>query len=240
MALATIFEESEPVESPNGRYAVVVSSQNAGPKRSLSQAIVSEASGGSGLIAFYEARVPMSFVWRGNDELVVRYPDDLPAPRIDATNTSYGLGGGGRVVYEPTPREQIAAVRWTRVGDFEVLREEKCERGVLITTRTGKRREHCYSYYDVREADSSTALLQARGLQGGGESWASVVRALVALKKPAIGLVIELDPEGDGLSVRSRKRSALVEVAKLVAAAKSDEALLLLALEQARREGELE
>jgi hypothetical protein len=240
MALATIFEESEPVVSPSGRYSVVVSSQNAGPERSLSQAIVSQDNGGSGLIAFYEARVPMSFVWRGDDELVVRYPDDLPAPRIDATNDSYGLGGGGRVVYEPVPREQVAAVRWTRVGDFEVLSEEQCERGVLVTIRTGKRREHCYSYYDVREGDASTALLQARGLQGGGESWASVVQALVALKKPAIALDIELDPEGDGLAVRSRKRSALVEVAKLVAAAKRDETLLLLALEHARRAGELE
>jgi hypothetical protein len=240
MALATIFEESEPVVSPNGRYSVVVSSQNSGPKRSLSQAYVSHSNGGSGLIAFYEARVPMSFMWRTDDELVVRYPDDLPAPCIDATNTSYGLGGGGRVVYEPVPREQIAAVHWTRVGDFEVLSEQQCERGVLITTRTGKQREHCYSYYDVREADASTALLQARGLQGGGESWAGVVQALVALKKPAIALDIELDPEGDGLAVRSRKRSALVEVAKLVAAAKRDETLLLLALEHARREGELE
>jgi hypothetical protein len=111
MALATIFEESEPVVSPNGRYSVVVSSQNSGPKRSLSQAYVSHSNGGSGLIAFYEARVPMSFMWRTDDELVVRYPDDLPAPCIDATNTSYGLGGGGRVVYEPVPREQIAVAK---------------------------------------------------------------------------------------------------------------------------------
>lgn len=240
MARPTIFEESERVVSPSGRYSVVVSSQNAGPQRSLSQAIVSHADGGSGLVGFYEPRVPMSFEWRGDGELVVRYPDDLTASRTDATNSSYGLGGRGRVSYEAVPRAQIAAVRWTRVGDFEVLSEERCERGVLITTRTGKRREHSYSYYDAREADASTALLQARGLQGGGETWAGVVRALVALRKPAIASAIELDPEGDGLAVRSGKRAALVEVAKLVAAAKRDEALLLLALEHARREGELE
>jgi len=240
MALATIFEESEPVVSPSGRYTVVVSSQNGGPRQSLSQAIVSQADGGSGLIAFYEPRVPMRFVWIGDDQLVVSYPDDLPAPRIDVMNSSYGLGGGGRVKYEPVPRAQLPAVRWTRVGDFEVLKEEQCERGVLSTTRAGKQREHCYSYYDVREADASTSLLQAWGLQGGGETWASIARALVMLKKPAIASDLDFDAEGDGFCVRSRKRSALVTVAKLVAAAKRDEALLRLALERARSDDELE
>lgn len=240
MAFSTIFEESEPVVSPSGQYSVVVSSQKSGPGRSLSQAIVSQVDGGSGLVAFYEPRVPMAFEWVGDEELRVRYPNDLTAPNIDEANSSYGIGGRGRVSYEPVPRQQLPPVRWTRVGDFEVLKEERCERGVLITTRSGKRREHTYSFYDVREPDASTALLQAQGLQGGGETWARIVRALVLLKKPALITDLEFDAEGDGLSISSRKRICLLEVAKMVAAAKRDEAVLLDALDHARREGELE
>jgi hypothetical protein len=236
----TIFEQSEPVSSPSGTYTVAVSSQRSSPSQGLSQAVVSEPNGGSGLIAFYSPRVSMAFVWTSDDELVVRYPKELPPPRIDATNCSFGLGGRGRVIYEATPQIDIRPLRWTREGELRTVAEKSLERGALLTLEIGGRREYSYSYYDVNEPDSSTEALQARGFQGGGCSWAGIAHGLVALQAPEIQDRIELDPEGDGLSVRSTNRAALVTLARLVAAAKKDQALLDAAIERANLDGQME
>jgi len=236
----TLFEQSDPVTSPNGLYSVAVSSQSSLPNEGLSQAVVSEPNGGSGLIAFYAPRVAMEFVWNSDDELVVRYPSELPRPRIDATNSSFGLGGRGRVIYEAVPQSVLPPLRWTAEGELRTVTEEPLERGVLLTFDTGDRREYSYCYYDVTESDSSSQALQAQGFQAGGESWAGIVHGLIALHAPEIEPDIELDPEGDGLAVRSANRAALMTLARLVARAKKDPALLAAAIERAGLDGQME
>jgi hypothetical protein len=236
----TLFEQSDPVTSPSGLYSVAVSSQTSLPNEGLSQAVVSEPNGGSGLIAFYSPRVAMEFVWNSDDELVVRYPKEQPAPRIDATNSSFGLGGRGRVIYEAVPRSALPPLRWTAEGELRTVTEEPLERGVLLTFDTGDRREYSYSYYDAAEPDSSSNALQAQGFQGGGESWAGIAHGLIALSAPEFMNDIELDPEADGLSVRSTNRAALMKLARLIATAKKDPALFAAAVERASLDGQME
>lgn len=240
MAKKTVFEYSESIASPSGTYSVAVSSQTSTSHKGLSQAIVSEPNGGSGLIAFYSPRVSMRFTWIRDDELRVRYPNNLPAPRIDATNSSFGPGGRGRVIYEAVPPNTIRPLRWARGGELRTLAEESLERGVLLTFKTDGRIEYSYSYYDVAEPDSSLEALQAKGLQGGGCSWAGIVHGLAALRAPDIIEELELDPEGDGLAIRSTNRAALITAARLVAAAKRDRSLLEAAIERAILDGQME
>ncbi len=235
-----VFESSESFPSPGGTYRVAVSSQTYAPNEAVSQAVVSEPGGGSGLIAFDAPRVSMGFVWNGDEELIVRYPDDLPAPRIDATNSSFGPGGRARVLYEAVPRSAIRPLHWMREGRLRTVAEERLERGTLLTVEIDNQLQYSYSYYDVGEPDSSSERLRAQGLQGGGCTWEGIVYGLVALHTSDILEDLELDPEGDGLCVRSTNRAALMTVAQLVAAAKHDRTLLETAIERARLDGQLE
>lgn len=238
MCARTVFETSEVSVSPGGTYTVAVSSQTTGGRSGLSQAIVEYSDGGSGLIAFYRPRVSLQFVWRSERELLVRYPDDLPSPNIELTNSCFGRDT--TVTYEAVARSQIKAMTWTRQGELRTLREERLERGVLVTIELDGRREYSYSYNDAAETDSSSDALQALGFHGGGCSWAGIVHGLVALRAPELLAAIELDPEADGLAVRSKRRAALQKVAKLVATAKKDAALLLRAIQQAQQDGQME
>ncbi len=129
----TIFESSESVSSPSGTFSVSVSSLTFGPNEAVSQAVVSEPGGGSGLIGFPFPRVSMGFVWNSDKELIVRYPNDLPPPCIDATNCSFSLGGRGRVLYQAVSRNQIRPLRWTQAGKLRKVAEESLERGILLT-----------------------------------------------------------------------------------------------------------
>ncbi|MGC4065090.1 MAG: Imm51 family immunity protein [Polyangiaceae bacterium] len=236
----TIFEHSEPVLSPGGTFTVTVSSQTSTANGGLSQAVVTGPNGGSGLAAFYSPRVSMGFEWRSDHELVIRYPCELPPPRIDATNSSFGSGGTGRVIYEAIPQAHIQPLRWTRDGDLHLVTEESLERGVLLTFEIEGRREHSYTYYDVNESDSSSEALQSQGFQGGGYSWAGIVHGLVALHAPEHMKTSELDPEGDGVAVRSTNHGALITVAQLVARVKKDRTLMAAAIDRARLDGQME
>jgi Immunity protein 51 len=235
----TTFETSESFPSPSGIHRASVSSQKSS-RGDLSQAMVERPDGGSGLVAFYRRRVSMAFVWKGDYELVIRYPSELPAPRIDATNRSFGRGGRGKVIYEAVPGSDIKPLRWTRTGELRVTATEQLERGALLTFETNGRVDYSYSYYDVREPDSSVNELLALGLQAGGETWAGIIQGLVALRAPTLAKDLDFDPEADGLAVRSTSRAVLVRVAKLVAAAKRKRSLLVAAIERARLDGRME
>lgn len=233
-------ERSEPVASPSGEYSVVVSSRTLGSGNGQSQAIVSAPRGGSGLISLPAARVSMRFEWRSDDELIVSYPNDLPPPRIDATNSSFGFGGRGRVTYQAVPPSRIPVLRWIREGEWRITGRRSLERGDLMAIEENGQTTYSYSYYDRNEPDSSGTALVARGFQGGGYSWAGIIHGLVALRAPDIINEIYLDPEADGLSVQSHNRAALLRVAELVAAAKRDTALLDAAIRRAQADGEME
>ena len=181
----------------------------------------------------------MGFAWNSDNELIVRFPNDLPSPRIDATNNSFGPGGGGRVLYEAVPRNQIRHLRWTQEGELRKV-AEPLERGILVTFETNDGIFYSYSYYDIYESDSSHDALEARGLQAGGYSWAGIVHGLVIIQAPEIIDDLDLDPEGDGLAIRSKSREALITVARLVAAAKRDPKLLDKAIRRAERDERME
>lgn len=239
----TITESSESILSPSGKYSVVVSSsyQTSKPTEGLSQAMVSEPEGGSGLITFYFPRISMGFTWKSDTELVISYPNDLSSPRIDATNSSFGMGGRGSVIYRAVPRNEIRSLRWrTTEETITILAEEVLERGALVTFKMGDQIEYLYSYYDVSEPDSSHELLQSRGLQGGGCSWEGIVRGLVSLRAPDVLEFLNFDPEGDGLVIKSTNRDALVTVSHLIVASKREQALLNDAIERAIQGGEME
>jgi len=239
MAQKSIIESSESFPSPSGKYSAAVSSQ-VSPAGEMSQAMVSGAGGGSGLVALYSARVSMGFEWRGDEELVVRYPEELPAPRLDDTNSSFGFGGKGRVVYQAVPAAEIRPLRWSVSSELTLLSEEKLARGHLSTFEDESGVFHTYSYYDVDEPDSCSEALQARGLQGGGETWAGIVHGLVLAREPALLQRLEFDPEGDGLRVHSTSLMALRAVAEWVGEARQDDTVLELALDKARGAGQLE
>ena len=240
MSKRIVIESSESVLSPSGIFSASVSSRTNGSNEGLSQAMVSGKDRGSGLIAFYFPRVPMNFVWNSDNELIVRYPNDLPHPRIDATNSSFGFGGKGQVLYEAVPRNQIRHVRWTQESKLIVIAEEPLERGILVTFETGDGIKYMYSYYDIYESDSSHNTLEARGLQSGGNSWAGIIHGLVSIQAPEIYDDLELDPEGDGLAIHSKSREALIKVARLIDKAKRDPRLLDEAIKQAERDKQME
>ena len=234
-------ESSEPVVSPSGEFEAVVSSQTYASGEALSQAVVSGPGGGSGLIAFPAARISMGFEWIANDELVVSYPNDLPPPRNTwKARFSGGPGRGGSVTYRAVPRSEIPELRWTREGGGQVSEPESLERGSLVAIVRNGGATYSYSYYDVHEPDSSTSALQARGFQGGGPSWAGIIHGLVALRAPNVASEIHLNDESDGLSVESNSRGALLRVAELVAAAKSDPSLLDAAIRRGQADGQME
>jgi len=111
---------------------------------------------------------------------------------------------------------------------------------VLIEVRTERCREYLYRYFDTSAPDSSLQMLQELGFHGGGPSWAGIVHGLVSLRAPKTASKIELDPEGEGLVVRSTNRAALLTVARLVAECKQNKTLLVQAIERATSDGEME
>ncbi|MEM1415601.1 MAG: Imm51 family immunity protein [Myxococcota bacterium] len=232
-------ERSDGVSSPTGRHHAYLASHT-GPAGSLTQAMVDHSWGGAGLGAFPAARAPVALVWRSDLELVVRYPADLPPIHIDAANSSFGLGGRGRVIYEAVPRETLPEPTWHATHSFRVRAHEHLERGELSSFEDELGIHYQYSYYDGDEPDASTEALLARGLQGGGESWAGIVLGLVALRAPELADHLEIDPEADGLRVHADARTPLDAVAALVAEAKRDPALLEAAIARATADGVME
>lgn len=114
---------------------------------------------------------------------------------------------------------------------------EALERGRLFQRDNGL---WAWSYYDVSEPDSSYDVLEAQGFQGGGPSWVGIIHGLVALRAPERHGDIDMDDESDGLVVTSRNQEALRVVARLVAEAKRDPALLDAAIKRAQADGEME
>jgi len=233
-------EVSDEFPSPSGQHFAYATSTT-GAAGDLTQACVESVAGiGSGLVAFEVARVPLDFLWTDDDTLTIRYPDDVPAPRIDGTNQSFGLGGRGKVTYEAVPRDTIEPLTWEAEGTAEVVSEEALERGHLVGLETEAGTTYVYSYYDVDEKDSSYAAFEARGLQGGGYTWSGIVHGLVAIHMPHLASKLEPIPEGDGLNIESKSRDALLKVAGLIAHAKSDPELLDAAIKRATDDGEME
>jgi len=198
-----------------------------------------DSRGGGGVFAVHEADVPVRVKWRDDTHLVIAYPDDLkPAAKETSTRLESDVV---EIEYETftrpaAERGRPASARPARPTAVASARASS-GRGTIVEVAP---RNFRYDYYDVHETDSSYAQLDAKGYQGGGESWAGIVRGLVSLKRPELLRALRFDPEAEGLAIWSADRSALESVAELVAAAKRDPALLQSAIDEAVRAGQME
>jgi hypothetical protein len=87
---------------------------------------------------------------------------------------------------------------------------------------------------DVIGASESTyALFDARGLQGGGYTWEGIVRALVEIRLPGALSQLDIGAEADNMHAYANSRELLEQVAELVRTADRDHKLLVTAIEAA-------
>lgn len=63
---------------------------------------------------------------------------------------------------------------------------------------------------------------------------------MLKLRAPEIFAQVKMAPEADGLAVWSNNKAALEKLAKLIATAKNDDALMDAAIQQASRDGVIE
>ena len=119
----------------------------------------------------------------------------------------------------------------------QVSIREGTMRGTISEVDNGR---FMYQYYDVEEPDSHYKFLEEQGLQGGGYSWEGIIYGLLKLHSPATLAEIEFDAEGDGIAIWSNQRDGLELIARLVAEAKSDSALLSKAIGVAQQDERIE
>jgi hypothetical protein len=95
--------------------------------------------------------------------------------------------------------------------------------------------------YRLDYFDSSLAsMLQSKGYQGGGETWAAITAALVDMLAPDVRSAIRIDPEADCLAVWAADPAPLQTVASLLARSVRDRRLLAKAIKQAVASGQME
>lgn len=95
-------------------------------------------------------------------------------------------------------------------------------------------------YYDVHEEDSHYEFLSSKGYQGGGSSWLGIIYGAIKMSDPEILDKIRFDDEAEGLAIWSSDKESLHKISKLIAVVKSEERLLLEAIELAEDHGEME
>jgi hypothetical protein len=225
------------LRSPGGtRTASVFSLANA--IGGNTQVVVDFGEGGGGVFAVDEANVALDLRWIDDDHLIIGYPERLRPSKQEHSIQNYDqrvavsyetFRDGGAFFPEPPPPPPKPAESITVKG--------RRLRGQLVQLAESRYR---YDYYDVDEPDSSAPQLMAKGFQGGGPSWRGIVFGVVALKEPALLDELELDEEGDGLSIFCARRETLVRVAELVTDVKADPELMKKAIAKATAAGEME
>lgn len=110
-------------------------------------------------------------------------------------------------------------------------------RGTLI--RVGQT-DYRLDYYDYHEQDSHAEFLNAKGYGGGGPSWLGIVYGAIKLADPTILDNIRFDDESDGLAIWSTDKESLIKIGRLISMVKTDERLLLQAIQVAEQNGQME
>ncbi|WP_210464003.1 Imm51 family immunity protein [Rufibacter roseolus] len=110
-------------------------------------------------------------------------------------------------------------------------------RGNLIEITSNEFR---LDYYDIHEKDSHLEFLNAKGYQGGGPSWLGIIYGAIQMSDPTIESKIRFDDEAEGLAIWSSDRETLEKVSRLISVVKSDEGILLKAIEVADQAGQME
>lgn len=107
------------------------------------------------------------------------------------------------------------------------------QRGRIFEHREPAPHRYTYVYADGQEQDPSVDALLRRGYQAGGPTWAAIVGGLVRYRAPELVEALHPDPEGDALYIHSDSRDALMTVARFVAEAKQDPAVMELGISNA-------
>ncbi|PSR55277.1 hypothetical protein AHMF7605_18095 [Adhaeribacter arboris] len=100
--------------------------------------------------------------------------------------------------------------------------------------------EYRVDYYDIHEKDSHFAFLNKKGYQGGGPSWLGIIYGAIQMSDPTIAAKIRFDDEAEGLAIWSSDRESLNKVGRLISMVKSDESIILKAIQVAEQAGEME
>lgn len=85
-----------------------------------------------------------------------------------------------------------------------------------------------------------TPMLQKKGYQGGGESWAGIARGVMALEAPELEAELRFDPEADCLALWATAAAPLRAVDGLLARVESDADLRKRALARAEADRVIE
>jgi hypothetical protein len=110
-------------------------------------------------------------------------------------------------------------------------------RGNLIEISSN---EYRLDYYDVYEKDSHFEFLNEKGYQGGGPSWLGIIYGAIQMSDPTIEGKVRFDDEAEGLAIWSSDRKSLEKVGRLISVVKSDEGIMLKAVQVAEQAGEME
>lgn len=219
--------------------------------RGNTQVAVDFSSGGGGVFAVDLPYVPLTLRWVDDEHLVVGYPKELTPSKqesriqhfdevVNVTYEPYAGAGAQMATLEKMWGENTVEARRTQLPpkpSNAIVVDGATLRGTIVRVSENEFRYDCY---DVDEPDSISAALQAKGYQGGGETWAGIVHGLVMLEQPALMTQLRFDPEAEGLAVWSNDRQVLEAVAALVTRARAEPKLLDAAMAKAKADGELE
>lgn len=97
-------------------------------------------------------------------------------------------------------------------------------------------REFRYDYFGTELA----AVLQKKGYQGGGDSWAGIASGLLRSLQPDVLPRVRMDPEAGCLSIWASEPEPLQIVAALIARAVRERPLLMRAIKEAEARAEME
>lgn len=130
--------------------------------------------------------------------------------------------------HEPSPATPSKPARAAKAG-----RAKQLAAGQLVEVGLNQYR---YDYV----GSALTPMLQKKGYQGGGESWAGIARGVMALEAPELEAEFRFDPEAGCLSLWATAAEPLRVVDTLLARVESDAGLRKRALARAEADRVIE
>ncbi|TYP98768.1 hypothetical protein C7447_10283 [Tenacibaculum adriaticum] len=91
-----------------------------------------------------------------------------------------------------------------------------------------------FDYHDLYQKDSQAKFLQEKGYHGGGPSWLGIIYGAFKMCDSDLIDNIEMKVEVTGITFWSAKKEELDKIGRVVSVLKSDETILLEAIEYAK------
>jgi len=91
-------------------------------------------------------------------------------------------------------------------------------------------------YDDVYEEDAHAKFLQSKGFHGGGPSWLGIIHGAFSMCENSLTANLDSDVSVTGVSYWSENVKDLEKIARVIAAIKSDEKILLQVIEIAKQQ----